>query len=103
MKPDTMHSHLNQACDYLKENGCGDVIILCTMHGRSDEGSFKVSCESGAQALKLAALLMNECMDYAVENCDVYGMWKRFFHLLLKGIKRMEKETGEVISEKEDK
>lgn len=93
MKPETLNSCLKQAAKYLEENGCRDVVIA------ADEGGGHTACiskcESGGQGLKLAAWLMDNCMDQVVnKGCDVYSIWKWFLGLLLDGIKKMEKETG---------
>lgn len=95
MKPETVNWYMNEASKYLKENGCRDVIIVCTIDGKGDDASFITNCSSGEQGLKLAAWLMNNCMDYVVnKDCEVYDIWKWFLGLLLMGIKKMEKETG---------
>ena len=95
MKPETVNWYMEEAAKYLKENGFRDVIIVSTFDGKGDDASFITKCESGGQGLKLAAWLIDNCMDQVVnKKCDVYSIWKWFLGLLLDGIKKMEKETG---------
>lgn len=95
MKPETVNWYMEEAAKYLKENGFRDVIIVSTFGGKGDDASFIAKCESGCHGMKLAAWLMDKCMDRFVnKGCDVYSIWKLLLGLLLDEIKKMEKKTG---------
>lgn len=95
MKPETVNWYMEEAAKYLKENGFRDVIIVSTFDGKGDDASFITKCESGGQGLKLAAWLMDNCMDQVVnKKHEYYDMWKWFLGRILAAIKETEKKTG---------